>query len=65
MSATGGRPLWQDRFLGVKRAVAFDKFPVRVLSVSKTGVRCMFPDGHVERLHPDDLTTSHESGAVR
>lgn len=53
-------PTWQDRFTGVRWAEAFGK-SVRVLSVAKSGVRCRFPDGHVERLHPDDLTTPQEA----
>lgn len=31
--------------------------PVRLLTWSKTGVRAKFPDGHVERLHHDDVHT--------
>lgn len=28
---------------------------VRILSTSTAGLRCRFPDGHIERLHPDDV----------
>lgn len=39
---------------GQRRAVAFGA-PVRVLTVSRSGVRVRYPDGHVERLHPEDV----------
>lgn len=50
---------WMARFVGQRRGMAFDK-PVRILTVASSGVRCRFPDGHVERVHPDDLVTGAE-----
>ena len=39
---------------GNRNAVVFDR-PVRIMSVATTGVRCRFPDGHIERIHPEDI----------
>ncbi|TYL55743.1 hypothetical protein FXB39_00600 [Nocardioides sp. BGMRC 2183] len=50
---------WRERFASARRGVAFGH-PVRILSVARTGVRCRFPDGHVERVHPEDLAIASD-----
>lgn len=39
---------------GRRQAVAHGK-PVRLLTVSKHGVRVRYPDGHIEVTHPEDV----------
>lgn len=39
---------------GERRAIAHD-LPVRLLTVSKNGVRIRFADGHIEVAHPEDV----------
>lgn len=39
---------------GDRLANAFGQ-SVRILTIASSGVRVRFPDGHIERVHPEDV----------